>query len=270
MPTLPDAHLEPETSVLEDLGSGWVLCQKQNISGDIFFFNCETNEVSVNPPKVAGVASPPDAFLASESTRSSLHTLHTLPTEDIIMQQPATVLADLGEWIICEDTMGEFYYHAPTNQSFDNPPPELVHLYQQQEEKHRENQLEQLRQQLHLHERLKQQKQHHQQHQPQVQQPVLAEVQQPVFAVQPRIVGNVGSSTYSVQPSTFSTQQAPPMRVMYQLQPAHSRSVPPVQQVVQKTNYAMPAQYSERNGAPTAGTAVQTYTMKSGAARYRS
>merc|ERR1712061_642258 len=42
-----------------------------------------------------------------------------------------TVKLQLGEWIICDGSRGEFYYNTTTRQALDQPPPELVQLYQQ-------------------------------------------------------------------------------------------------------------------------------------------
>lgn len=244
--------LEPDNTVLEELGSGWVLCQKQNIQGDIFFFNCETHEVSESPPAEINVATPPDALPPSEaSTRASTQRLSgpvvKAPMEEMQIQQPpATVMAECGNWLICEDSLGEFYYHVPTNQAYDEPPPELVYLYQQQEEEHRNSQLEQLRQQLHLHEQLKLKQR------PQVQQPVL---------VQQRVVG---STVYPGQP-------APPVRsVVYRtLQPTQTYSYPtqqivqnPVQQTLHKASYV------PQNLLDGCNPAVAC-TYRSGQARYR-
>jgi hypothetical protein len=45
-------------------------------------------------------------------------------------QQQQKIKQQLGDWLICEDAQGEFYVHARTQQSFDQPPAELVQLYQ--------------------------------------------------------------------------------------------------------------------------------------------
>merc|ERR1712137_1474767 len=37
----------------------------------------------------------------------------------------------LGNWVICEDSQGEFYHDTMTGQSYDAPPQDLVLLYQQ-------------------------------------------------------------------------------------------------------------------------------------------
>lgn len=45
--------------------------------------------------------------------------------------QSATVKAQLGDWLICEDEQGVFYQDSVTNDTYDNPPPELVGLWAQ-------------------------------------------------------------------------------------------------------------------------------------------
>jgi hypothetical protein len=44
----------------------------------------------------------------------------------------SVVKAQVGDWYICEDQQGEFYSHAITGQSYDQPPEELLQLMQQQ------------------------------------------------------------------------------------------------------------------------------------------
>merc|ERR1740138_630244 len=47
--------------------------------------------------------------------------------------QPESVILDeVGEWLVCEDAMGLFYHHGPTQQSYDQPPLELLQYYEQQ------------------------------------------------------------------------------------------------------------------------------------------
>merc|ERR1711953_168260 len=46
-------------------------------------------------------------------------------------QQPeSTVKMQLGPWLVCEDALGEFYHHSQTGQSFEQPPAELLQLFQ--------------------------------------------------------------------------------------------------------------------------------------------
>jgi hypothetical protein len=46
------------------------------------------------------------------------------------MAAQAEVVAQIGDWAVCEDAQGEFYYNAATGQSFDAPPPEFLQVIQ--------------------------------------------------------------------------------------------------------------------------------------------
>jgi hypothetical protein len=48
------------------------------------------------------------------------------------MGAESVVLDEVGDWLVCEDALGLFYYHSPTAQSHDMPPPELVQYYEMQ------------------------------------------------------------------------------------------------------------------------------------------
>jgi hypothetical protein len=51
----------------------------------------------------------------------------------VLAQGPESVVLDeVGEWMVCEDALGLFYYHSPTGQSHDQPPIELVQYYEMQ------------------------------------------------------------------------------------------------------------------------------------------
>merc|ERR1719424_541447 len=44
----------------------------------------------------------------------------------------AEVKAQIGQWLICQDAMGEFYQNSATGQQFDQAPAELIQLIQAQ------------------------------------------------------------------------------------------------------------------------------------------
>jgi hypothetical protein len=48
----------------------------------------------------------------------------------------AVLKMELGDWQICEDAQGEYYVHAPTGQTYDHPPPELLELHQASQWQH--------------------------------------------------------------------------------------------------------------------------------------
>jgi len=113
------------------------MCQRQNVQGDIFYMNMKTNEVSLDPP--ANTCSPPAPPLPQGTLTRPSYNART-PAVPVVSEQPASVLAEYGDWAICEDNLGEFYYHWPTNQSYDNPPAELIQLCQVQEQEDRPRQ----------------------------------------------------------------------------------------------------------------------------------
>jgi hypothetical protein len=43
----------------------------------------------------------------------------------------SVIVEQIGDWLVCEDAMGLFFHHAPTQQSFDNAPPEFLMLFPQ-------------------------------------------------------------------------------------------------------------------------------------------
>lgn len=61
-----------------------------------------------------------------------------------LLEKPASILQELGDWMICEDAQGEFYWHVPTNQSYEQPPQELLVLHQQRNQEIRQQELREL------------------------------------------------------------------------------------------------------------------------------
>merc|ERR1719424_1262099 len=43
--------------------------------------------------------------------------------------QASVIVDTVGDWLVCEDGAGQFYYHNPTEQSFDEPPPEFLAMF---------------------------------------------------------------------------------------------------------------------------------------------
>jgi len=121
---------DADVKVIDVVGEGWVMCQRQNVSGDIFYMNMKTNEVSLDPPAPLSPPAPP----LPQGTLTRHHSVHEVtPVVPVVIDQPAAVLEEYGDWAICEDDQGEFYYHWPTNQSYDNPPAELLQLVEAQD-----------------------------------------------------------------------------------------------------------------------------------------
>jgi len=43
----------------------------------------------------------------------------------------SVIVEQVGDWLVCEDALGVFYHHTPSQQSFDNCPPEFLALFPQ-------------------------------------------------------------------------------------------------------------------------------------------
>jgi len=134
-----------QAQVLRDLGGGWLQCQDQQ---GIFFFNQQTQQSSdVVPPELAGVAAQLQLGGVGQAVPVVLQQPQLQPqqmqaqmqVQQMQAQQAQQAAAQtkqkftLGPWIVCEDSQGEFYYHTPSGQSFDQPPQELVQLYKAQQ-----------------------------------------------------------------------------------------------------------------------------------------
>lgn len=54
------------------------------------------------------------------------------PVAAVAQPMGQSVIVDqLGDWLVCEDAMGLFYHHTPTQQSHDSPPQEFLMLFPQ-------------------------------------------------------------------------------------------------------------------------------------------
>mmetsp|Transcript_96768 Transcript_96768/g.153167 ORF Transcript_96768/g.153167 Transcript_96768/m.153167 type:complete len:312 (-) Transcript_96768:119-1054(-) len=73
--------------------------------------------------------------MAAPSYAPSYAPMMAVAAPGVAMQQgqPESVILDeVGDWLVCEDAAGLFYHHAPTQQSYDDPPFELVQYYERQ------------------------------------------------------------------------------------------------------------------------------------------
>jgi len=114
----------------------------------LFFFNSQTQQSSdVLPPELAGMAAQlqPGGGQQQQLQAQQRQAQQRLQEQQFQgRQMQAQVQAQqaqqtkqkftLGPWVVCEDGQGEFYFHTPTGQSFDEPPPELVQLYKAQQQ----------------------------------------------------------------------------------------------------------------------------------------
>jgi len=116
------AAAPPQVQVLRDLGAGWLQCQDAQ---GIYFYNQVTQQSSVDVPVELKAPLQPPVSMQSQplSGAQQPHMSQGAPASQAKLKQ------QLGNWMICEDAHGEFYMDARTQQSFDQPPAELVQLY---------------------------------------------------------------------------------------------------------------------------------------------
>lgn len=76
-------------------------------------------------------AAAPQLFV-SQAVKEVLESPRQYQLSEVVPVPEEPVLKmEVGHWQICEDELGEFYVHAPSGQSFDQAPQELLHLLQQ-------------------------------------------------------------------------------------------------------------------------------------------
>jgi hypothetical protein len=81
------------------------------------------------PPMAVAAPAMAAPFMAAPNTMNTMAAPGVMSLQQ--QAQPESVILDeVGEWLICEDAMGLFYHHTPTQQSYDQPPVELVQYYE--------------------------------------------------------------------------------------------------------------------------------------------
>lgn len=116
------AAATPQVQVLRELAGGWL--HVQDAQGP-FYYNQRTQQSSDEYPVELRAPAQPSAPMQSQS---SAYAQQAQPQQGPPANQ-AKLKQQLGDWMICEDAQGEFYMNARTQQSYDQPPAELVQLY---------------------------------------------------------------------------------------------------------------------------------------------
>eukprot|EP00747_Dinoflagellata_sp_TGD_P082858 gnl/TRDRNA2_/TRDRNA2_161859_c0_seq3.p1 gnl/TRDRNA2_/TRDRNA2_161859_c0~~gnl/TRDRNA2_/TRDRNA2_161859_c0_seq3.p1 ORF type:complete len:536 (-),score=91.82 gnl/TRDRNA2_/TRDRNA2_161859_c0_seq3:183-1790(-) len=120
--------------VLGPAGGDWLQCQD---SQGIFYWNTTTQQSADElPPEVrqANPAGGPQQAWQGGPPMGQGQSFPDQPPGQLQGSMNAQVKATLGVWSICQDAQGEFYWNNATQQSFDQPPPELAHLMRQQQQ----------------------------------------------------------------------------------------------------------------------------------------
>lgn len=134
-------------TVLAVYEAGWTACRSAD--GDTFFFNLQTDEVSTTPPAGAMMAAKGEESAKPPALADAVAALVQAEAADTPVAEPAppaNILQELGDWMICEDAQGEFYWNVSSSTSYDKPPEELLLLYQNSDQsRDREMRQQQLR-----------------------------------------------------------------------------------------------------------------------------
>jgi len=116
------AAATPQVQVLRELGAGWLQCRDAQ---GTYYYNQVTQQSSDDvPPELRALLQPP----ATTQSQAPVFSQQAQAAQGAPANQ-AKIKQQLGDWMICEDAQGEFYMNARNQQSFDQPPAELVQLY---------------------------------------------------------------------------------------------------------------------------------------------
>jgi len=80
----------------------------------------------------ATVMQQPVSYIPAPMMEYGAPTQFGAPVMEAAMPAGQSVIVEqAGDWLVCEDALGIFYHHTPTQQSFDNVPEEFLGLFPQ-------------------------------------------------------------------------------------------------------------------------------------------
>merc|ERR1719183_2281198 len=94
----------------------------------------ETLAPGVAPTVMAAPASYIPAPMVETVQAGAPVVSYVQPQAQVVEAMPSgqsVIVEQVGDWLVCEDALGIFYHHGPTQQSFDNAPPEFLMLFPQ-------------------------------------------------------------------------------------------------------------------------------------------
>lgn len=124
---------QAQPQVEREFPGGWLQCKDAQ---GIFYYNTASKQtLETPPPEIAqflggngppqppgGMSGPPGHYGAQASQAAQA------------AEPQARLTGQIGVWQILEDAQGEFYCNSTTRQTFDQPPPELLQIIQQQKQ----------------------------------------------------------------------------------------------------------------------------------------
>mmetsp|Transcript_17954 Transcript_17954/g.41897 ORF Transcript_17954/g.41897 Transcript_17954/m.41897 type:complete len:353 (+) Transcript_17954:149-1207(+) len=129
--------------VLEEMRDGWLQCLDED---GVFYYNERTQQASVALPlELGGLAEAEQVKLAS-TVQHQAKPLNTdssaaaapaappvkAPKKSVIKKRDNPVVKlQLGDWMVCEDESGEYFFDAATQTALSTPPEAFVQLYEE-------------------------------------------------------------------------------------------------------------------------------------------
>merc|ERR1712070_286654 len=80
-------------------------------------------------PTMATTIAAPVSYIPASMMEAAPQVLSYVQPQVEQMSGQSVIVEQVGDWLVCEDAMGIFYHHSPTQQSFDNAPAEFLMLF---------------------------------------------------------------------------------------------------------------------------------------------
>merc|ERR1712070_1330172 len=80
-------------------------------------------------PTMATTMAAPVSYIPAPMMEAAPQVLSYVQPQVEQMSGQSVIVEQVGDWLVCEDALGIFYHHSPTQQSFDNAPAEFLMLF---------------------------------------------------------------------------------------------------------------------------------------------
>merc|ERR1712070_955202 len=82
-------------------------------------------------PTMATTIAAPVSYIPASMMEAAPQVISYVQPQVDQMSGQSVIVEQVGDWLVCEDALGVFYHHTPTQQSFDNCPNEFLALFPQ-------------------------------------------------------------------------------------------------------------------------------------------